>query len=156
VTIQEIFRTEEVAAATAQSRSKVYLDIKSNLCPSIKIGGRRRITRAQLDLYVSRLTGEATSVNCQQSNTDRVTVRPFTLVRLAVANRATTPRLVALVSRSTLRPAMRVVRSASRYFATKASAVGCAGVPARSAIRTCRRWRVDWHQANEPIPTYRP
>jgi excisionase family DNA binding protein len=61
VTIQEIFRTEEVAAATAQSRSKVYLDIKSNLCPSIKIGGRRRITRAQLDLYVSRLTGEATS-----------------------------------------------------------------------------------------------
>lgn len=52
---QYLYRMEEVAQRTAQSRSAVYLDKQRGLLETIKVGGTRRVTHEQLERYVARL-----------------------------------------------------------------------------------------------------
>jgi excisionase family DNA binding protein len=56
---QELFRIEDVAMVAAQSRSKVYADMREGHLASIKIGSQRRFTRAQLGAYVTWLTASS-------------------------------------------------------------------------------------------------
>jgi excisionase family DNA binding protein len=55
-----LYKVDEAAAVLAVSRCRVYDLIMSGELPSVKIGGtRRRITRAALEEYVTRLAKEA-------------------------------------------------------------------------------------------------
>lgn len=56
---QLLYRIEEVAAISTMSRTACYDDMKSGVLESIKIGGRRRVTREQLDRYIAHLTGQS-------------------------------------------------------------------------------------------------
>lgn len=56
--VQVLFRMEEVAAITTQSRSAVYLDAKNGDLKTVQLGSRRRVTRQQLERYLQRLTGQ--------------------------------------------------------------------------------------------------
>ena len=60
MTDQQLFKMEEVAVISAQSRSRVWKDHKDGNLSSLKIGHQRRVTRAQLDAYVQWLTSQGT------------------------------------------------------------------------------------------------
>lgn len=55
------YRMEDVARIATSSRSACYEDMKSGVLESIKIGGRRRVTRDQLDRYLAHLAGASTT-----------------------------------------------------------------------------------------------
>ena len=54
-----LYRVSEAAAVLSLSRAKVYALIKSGVLRSVRIGGARRITAADLEAFVASLGEEA-------------------------------------------------------------------------------------------------
>ena len=54
-----LYRVSEAAAVLSLSRAKVYELIKSGVLRSVRIGGARRVTAADLEAFVASLGEEA-------------------------------------------------------------------------------------------------
>jgi excisionase family DNA binding protein len=54
-----LYRVSEAAVVLSLSRAKVYELIKSGALRSVRVGGARRITAADLEIFVASLGKEA-------------------------------------------------------------------------------------------------